>query len=60
MGLPGIQELLIIALIVFLLFGAKKIPELMRGMGQGLTEFKRGVAYDPDAEPKSTPMDREG
>lgn len=39
MGL-GLNEILIILAIVLLLFGAKKIPELMRGVGRGLREFK--------------------
>ena len=42
MGLsPG--ELLIIVGVIVLLFGAAKIPQLMRSMGQGLTEFKKGI-----------------
>lgn len=36
----GIKELLIILVIVLLLFGGKKIPELMRGLGRGVKEFK--------------------
>lgn len=39
----GTQELLIIALIVLLLFGARKIPELMRGIGKGIRYFKEGM-----------------
>ena len=39
MGLGG-QEILLIGLIVLLLFGAKKIPELMKGLGKGTREFK--------------------
>jgi len=42
MGLGG-QELIIILIIVLLLFGAKKIPELMRGAGQGVKAFKEGM-----------------
>ena len=41
-GLGG-QELLLIALIVLLLFGGAKIPELMRGMGKGVKSFKEGM-----------------
>ena len=41
-GLGG-QEILIIALIVLLLFGGSKIPELMRGMGKGVKSFKEGM-----------------
>ena len=37
------QELLIVLLIILLLFGAKKIPELARGMGKGMREFKKGL-----------------
>ena len=37
------QELLFIVLIVLLLFGGKKIPELMRGIGKGVKNFKDGV-----------------
>ncbi|MCE7067924.1 twin-arginine translocase TatA/TatE family subunit [Dyadobacter sp. CY326] len=39
MGLGG-QEIFLVALFVLLFFGAKKIPELMRGLGQGINEFK--------------------
>ena len=41
-GLGG-QEILLIALIVLLLFGGAKIPELMRGMGKGVRSFKEGM-----------------
>lgn len=39
----GIGELLVIALIIILLFGGRKIPELMRGIGKGVKSFKDGV-----------------
>lgn len=39
----GMQEILIIALIVLLLFGGKKIPELMKGLGKGVKSFKDGM-----------------
>ena len=39
----GAQELLLIALIVLLLFGGAKIPELMRGLGKGVKSFKEGM-----------------
>ena len=38
----GMQEILVIALIVLLLFGGKKIPELMKGLGKGVKSFKEG------------------
>ena len=39
----GMQEILVIALIVLLLFGGKKIPELMKGLGKGVRSFKDGM-----------------
>ena len=39
----GMQEILLIALIVLLLFGGKKIPELMKGLGKGVKSFKDGM-----------------
>ena len=39
----GMQEVLLIALIVLLFFGGKKIPELMKGLGKGVKSFKDGV-----------------
>jgi sec-independent protein translocase protein TatA len=39
----GMQEILVIALIVLLLFGGKKIPELMKGLGKGVKSFKEGM-----------------
>ena len=46
MGGLGFREILIIALIIIVLFGAKKIPELMRGLGSGIKEFKDAVKED--------------
>ena len=39
----GVTEIVIIALVVLLLFGGKKIPELMKGIGKGVRSFKDGV-----------------
>ena len=50
-GLGG-QEVLLIALVVLLLFGGAKIPELMRGLGKGVKSFKDGMK-DIDEEVKS-------
>jgi sec-independent protein translocase protein TatA len=41
LSMPGWPEILVILLIVVLLFGAKKLPELARGMGQALNEFRK-------------------
>ncbi len=43
LGNIGTGEIIIIAIIVLLLFGGKKIPELMRGLGKGVRSFKEGV-----------------
>jgi len=39
----GTGEIVLIALVVLLIFGGKKIPELMRGLGKGVSQFKKGV-----------------
>jgi sec-independent protein translocase protein TatA len=39
----GMQEILLIGLVVLVFFGAKKIPEFMKGLGKGVREFKDGV-----------------
>ena len=39
----GTTEIIIIALVILLLFGGKKIPELMRGLGKGVSQFKKGM-----------------
>jgi sec-independent protein translocase protein TatA len=53
----GTQEIIIIAIIILLLFGGKKIPELMKGLGKGVKSFKDGVngidGSDGDAKGKS-------
>ena len=41
-GPIGTQEILIIAFVILLLFGAKKIPQFARSLGQGMNEFKKG------------------
>ena len=52
MHLPGGMELVIIAGIVLLLFGGAKLPQLMKGLGEGMREFKNATR-DED-EPRST------
>lgn len=42
----GIQEILVIAFIILLLFGGKKIPEMMQGLGRGVKSFKDGMNGD--------------
>lgn len=42
LGMIGPWQIILIVLVVLLMFGGKKIPELMKGLGRGLTEFKKG------------------
>ena len=51
--MPGTQELLIILAIVFILFGAKKIPELATGIGKGIKNFKNAVKEEDKIEEKA-------
>lgn len=53
LGQIGTTEVLIILLIVVLLFGAKKIPELMKGLGKGVKSFKDGIKGEEE-----TPEDK--
>ncbi len=54
---PGPVEIIIIVLVILLLFGGRKIPELMRGLGRGMKEFKN--AQKEDAEDDNKP-EKEG
>lgn len=56
----GMQELLFIALIVLLLFGGKKIPELMKGLGKGVKSFKDGMnGVEEESDTRSAKEDKE-
>jgi len=46
----GAMEIVLILLVVVLLFGGRKIPELMKGIGQGMKEFKKASKFDADAD----------
>lgn len=52
MGKIGMTEILLILAVVVLLFGGRKIPELMKGIGQGMKEFKKASKFDPADEDK--------
>ena len=54
MGMPGITELIIILAIVFLLFGAKRLPDLAKGLGQSITNFKAGLTEEQSEETETT------
>jgi sec-independent protein translocase protein TatA len=56
MGNFGITEIILILLVVVLLFGGRKIPELMKGLGQGMKEFKKASKVDDD-ENKTDPKE---
>jgi sec-independent protein translocase protein TatA len=45
------MHLLIIAIVILVLFGGRKIPEVMKGLGQGVREFKDGMRGDPPPPP---------
>ena len=57
MGL-GTGELVVIALVVLLLFGGKKIPELMKGLGKGVQSFKEGMNEVKDEIEKPAESDK--
>jgi len=53
----GATEVILIVVVVLLMFGGKKIPELMRGLGKGIKEFK--TAQDGDTENSASDKDKE-
>ena len=59
LGIIGGQEIIIILIIVLVLFGGKKIPELMRGLGKGVKEYKNAVS-NIESEIKEVPDDKPG
>ncbi len=52
LGVIGYGQVIIIAIIVLLLFGGKKIPELMKGLGKGIKEFKDGMGGEEETKEK--------
>ena len=57
----GSTEIISIALVILLLFGGKKIPELMRGLGKGVSQFKKGmkdIEEEINAEPEKKDVPR--
>jgi len=60
LGGIGAQEILLILLIILLLFGAKKIPEIARGLGKSMSEFKKGLKeVDEEIKKEEEPEKRE-
>lgn len=59
LGGVGFQEILLIGTVVLVLFGAKKIPEFMKGLGKGVKEFKEGISdLKSDVEKGLDPDDK--
>jgi sec-independent protein translocase protein TatA len=56
----GYQELMIILVIVLLLFGAQKLPELARGLGKSVSEFKKGQSEDETAKADKSHEEKKG
>jgi len=52
LAIPGIWSIALIVIAILLLFGGKKIPELMKGFGSGIKEFKKGISDDDTEESK--------
>jgi sec-independent protein translocase protein TatA len=53
LGLLNTTEIIVIVALVLLLFGAKKLPDLARGLGQGIKEFKKASREDTTNPPKT-------
>jgi len=50
LGIPGPWQIILIIFVVLLLFGGRKIPELMKGLGQGIKEFKKATKDEKKPE----------
>jgi len=50
LGIPGPWQIILIVLVVLLLFGGRKIPELMKGLGQGMKEFKKATKEEQNTQ----------
>lgn len=53
LGMVGVWQIVLIVLVVLLIFGGRKIPELMRGLGKGIKEFKNATKEDSEDEKDS-------
>ncbi|MFU8843708.1 MAG: twin-arginine translocase TatA/TatE family subunit [Bacteroidales bacterium] len=58
LGIIGPWQIILIVLVVLLLFGGKKIPELMRGLGKGIREFKDGMNTDDNPKKENGSVEK--
>jgi sec-independent protein translocase protein TatA len=58
LGIIGPWQIILIVLVVLLLFGGKKIPELMRGLGKGIREFKDGMTTDENSKKENDSVEK--
>jgi sec-independent protein translocase protein TatA len=59
MSMPGLPEMIIIFAVLFLLFGAKKLPQLGGALGESIKNFKKGINDEPKKLEKETANERE-
>lgn len=56
-GVIGPQEIIIVLIVVLLFFGGRKIPELMKGLGKGMKEFKKASKGEDDTTPEQEKLE---
>jgi len=59
LGMIGPWQIVLIVLVLLLLFGGRKIPELMKGLGQGMKEFKKATKEDKTETESNTEIEKE-
>ena len=59
MGSFGFQEILLIAIVILVLFGARKIPEFMKGLGKGISEFNKETKDKDEEEDKKDKVSKD-
>ncbi len=58
LGAFGVTEIVLILVVVLLLFGGRKIPELMKGLGEGIREFKKSSKLEEKSEEKKSEIEK--
>lgn len=59
LGMPGPYQIILVIVVILLLFGGRKIPELMRGLGSGIKEFKNATKDEDDTIEGKKETDKE-